>query len=381
LNKKANASIQAKSVPDMITGNPGDLFDYNTSGALVPLDDYINDPKDGLTKEQMAEITAPDLYFDKIGGKTYGISLGRSANVMYYNIDMLKAAGFDKPPETWDEFDKICAAVTKGDTYCYPFNSASGDTSAFASWVFSRGGSYAAADEKTAVFNEAAGLDSLKWLKNQADKGWGKVPTVTSRGDQADFGNGKVAFAFGTTAGLPFFQDAVNGRKDAAGNPAPFKWSVAPFPAGPKGKQVVDIFGPSLGIFKTTPERQKAAWLFIKSLLQKDQQVEWAQRLLYFPATKSAMDELLKMDDAKAKEVNPRFALVLPQYKTGASYLPLGRREPLSPAWQGVRGIIVNMLTAVFTNKTGADFKASDPEGALKEGLDRVNKALSEYGK
>ncbi|MGE5265293.1 MAG: extracellular solute-binding protein, partial [Acidobacteriota bacterium] len=285
-------------------------------------------------------------------------------------------AGFNDPPATWEDFDKICAAVTKGDQYCYPATASSMDTSAFASWVFSRGGTYASPDEKKATFDEAAGVDSLKWLKNQATTGWGKVPSVTSRGDQADFGNGKCAFAFGSTAGLPFFQDAVNGRKEGV-----FQWSIAPIPAGPKGKQVVDIFGPSLGIFKSTPEKQKGAWLFMKSLLQKDTQVEWTQRFLYFPASKTARDAVVALDDATAKATNPRFALVLPQFKKAVSFLPLGVREPLAPAWQGVRATIANMLTAVYTGKSSPDFTATDPDAAAKEGVDRVNKQLSTYGK
>jgi len=38
-------------------------------------------------------------------------------------------------------------------------------------------------------------------------------------------------------------------------------------------------------------------------------------------------------------------------------------------------------VTAVFTGKSGSDFKETDPEKAAKEGVERVNKALSEYGK
>ncbi len=378
--RKVNAAITAGAVPDLVSGNPGDLFDYNTAGALIPLDSYIKDAKDGLTADQLAEMTMKvpngELFFDQIGGQTFGISPGRSMQVMYYNITMLKAAGFDKPPATWDEFDKICAAVTKGDQYCYPGTSSSMDTSWFASAVFSRGGTYASPDEKKATFDEPAGVETLQWLKNQAAKGWGKVPSVTSRGDQADFGNGKAAFAFSTTAGLPFFQDIVGGRKEG-----PFEWSIAPIPAGPKGKQLVDFFGPSIGIFKTNTDRQRGAWLFLKYLLGKDQQSEFGLRLSYFPATKSGRDAILAMDADKVKAINPRIATVLPQFKQAISFIPLGVREPTSPAWQGVRTTIQNMNTAVFTGKGTADFTATDPAAAAKEGVDRVNKLLSQYGK
>jgi ABC-type glycerol-3-phosphate transport system substrate-binding protein len=381
IGKKVNAAITAGAVPDIATGNPGDLFDWNTSGALIALDSYIKDPKDGLSADQLAEMSyklpnGQELFFD-VGqdGKIMGVSPGRSINVVYYNIDMLKAAGFNDPPATWDDFDKICAAVTKGDNYCVAYNSPSVDTSGFASWVFSRGGTYASPDEKKATFDEAAGIDSLKWLKNAVDKGWAKNPSTTSRGDQTDFGNGKLAFVFGSSAGMPFFQDIVGALKQ------PFQWSVAAFPAGPKGKQIVDFFGPSMGMFKTTAERQRGAWLFMKYLLQPQNLVEFGLRLSYFPPTKSARDQIAGMTAAQVKAINPRLEAVTPQFKKGLTLIPLGVREPIAPAWQGVRTIIANMLTAVYTGKSSPDFTATDPEAAAKEGVQRVNKSLDAYGK
>lgn len=380
IGKKINAAITANALPEIATGNPGDVFDWNTSGAVVALDSYINDSKDGLTAQQLAEMSMKlpngELYFDQIGGKTFGVSPGRSTSVLYYNADMLKAAGFNEPPKTWDEFDKICAAVTKGDNYCLAINSPSVETSTFATWVFSRGGTYASADEKKATFDDAAGIDSLKWLRNLVDKGWAKNPSTTTRGDQADFGNGKLAFTFGSTAGLPFYADAVKGRKEG-----PFEWSIAPYPAGPKGKQVVDFFGPSMAMFKTTTEKQRGAWLFIKFLLEPKNLVEFGLRLSYFPATKSARDAIAAMDAATVTKTNARIAGVLPQYKKGLTFIPMGAREPIAPAWQGARAIISNMLTAVSTGKSSADFTATDPEAAAKEGVQRVNKQLESYGK
>jgi ABC-type glycerol-3-phosphate transport system substrate-binding protein len=380
IGKKVNAAITAGAVPDIATGNPGDLFDWNTSGALIALDDYIKDSKDGFSAAQLAEMSmklanGQELFFDQIGDRTIGISPGRSMNVVYYNIDMLKAAGFNDPPATWDDFDKICAAITKGDNYCVATNSPSVDTSGFASWVFSRGGTYASPDEKKATFDDAAGVDSLKWLKNAVDKGWAKTPSTTTRGDQTDFGNGKLAFSFGSTAGMPFYQDIVGALKQ------PFQWSIAPFPAGPKGKQIVDFFGPSMGMFKTTPEKQRGAWLFIKYLFQPQNLVEFGLRLSYFPPTKSARDQVTGMNAAQVKAINPRLELVLPLYKKGLSFIPMGVREPISPAWQGARATIQSMLTALYTGKTSTDFTATDPEAAAKEGVQRVNKQLDQYGK
>jgi hypothetical protein len=109
--------------------------------------------------------------------------------------------------------------------------------------------------------------------------------------------------------------------------------------------------------------------------------VEWAQRLVYFPASKAARDAVLTLDPAKVAANNSRLGPVYNQYKNAAGFAPMGLREPVAPAWQGVRGIIANMLTAVYSGKTSADFTATDPEAAAKEGVQRVNKSLDAYGK
>ena len=59
----------------------------------------------------------------------------------------------------------------------------------------------------------------------------------------------------------------------------------------------------------------------------------------------------------------------------------MGVREPTAAAWQGPRSTISTMLTAVFTGKSSADFTATEPEAAAKEGVQRANKVLDNYGK
>ena len=114
--KKVNAAITAGAVPDIVTGNPGDLLDYANAGSMTSLDSLIKDPTNGFDAATFADMSfklpnGQELFFD-VGpdGKIYGMSPGRSVQLMVYNSDMLKAAGFNDPPATWDDFDKVCAA-------------------------------------------------------------------------------------------------------------------------------------------------------------------------------------------------------------------------------------------------------------------------------
>ncbi len=96
------------------------------------------------------------------------------------------------------------------------------------------------------------------------NEGYGKK-VAEQFGDQTDFANRKVLFTMGSTSAIPFYDAAI---KQGAGGP--FAWSVAPIPGARAGtgtsagaRSVLDIYGASVSVVKSTPERQLAAWLFL----------------------------------------------------------------------------------------------------------------------
>ena len=54
---------------------------------------------------------------------------------------------------------------------------------------------------------------------------------------------------------------------------------------------MIDVYGASLSVFKSTPERQLAAWLFLKWLAEPEQQAKWSRGTNYFPTRKSVAAE------------------------------------------------------------------------------------------
>ncbi|MGA9347744.1 MAG: extracellular solute-binding protein [Anaerolineae bacterium] len=201
----------------------------------------------------------------------------RSMEVMYYNVDWLNKLGYDGPPETWDEFYEVCKAATDEAAgtagYCI-----SPSASTFAGWVWTRGGEILSADGKSVVFQKE-GTEALTFLKKLVDEG-GAYQMAERYGDQTDFANEKVVFTFGSTAGLPYYAQAVEGK---------FEWSIAPFPHE-TAKPIVDMYGPSITVFKSTPEKQLASWLFLKYFTAPEQTAEWAMAANYFPVRKTAAE-------------------------------------------------------------------------------------------
>ncbi len=347
--KKVTAAIAAGNPPDLAIAYQNDVSNYIKSGAVIPLDSLMKDPTIGFTAADLKDIypTFIDRY-PQYGNQVYSIAFMRSMEVMFYNADLLKAAGINQPPATWDEFLKDCAAVSKPpNEYCHEL---SPDASRFATMVWSRGGNLLSPDDKKVEFGGPAGLASLQ-LIDTLFKNHEAIVISKAFQDQTDFSLGKVAFTFGSTAGLPYYASAI---KDAG---KVKNWAIAPYPHTTPNP-VVDLYGPSVTIFKTSPEKERAAFVFLKWLMGTGPDAAWVKATAYFPARQSTRNALA--DYIKAN----------PLYGDALNWLQYGRTEPTTAAWNPIRGYIQDAMTAVADNK-------ATPAQALKTAVDKANAALA----
>jgi len=340
--KKIIAAIAAKEPPDLAIGYANQVAEYANAGAVVPLDPFMNDPKYGFTEEQKKDFMWNLLQGDKrpeFNNQYMSFAHSRSMQVMYYNVDWLKQMGYDKPPETWKEFKEMCVKATKGDKHGYAYV---GSASLYATLVWSFGGRIVSEDGTKIAFNSDAGLKALQLLKDLFDSGCA-YQIAQRYGDQTDFANQKALFTFSSTAGLPYYRSAV--EKSKAGS---FNWDIAMPPHAEGQKPVVDVYGPSVAIFKTTPEKELASWLFLKYWAEPDNVALWATHANYFPITKSAMQT----------DIFKKYVETHPRYKKALGFLPYGRMEPSFAGYQEVRDIIAKMMKQVI--------EGADPKTALE---------------
>ncbi len=95
------------------------------------------------------------------------------------------------------------------------------DASRFANWVFSRGGDLLSTDGTSVAFGGQAGLDTMNFINDMFQNKYAIVIAKAYQ-DQTDFSLGKIAFAFGSTAGLPYYKQSI----DQAG--VVKDWGIAP---------------------------------------------------------------------------------------------------------------------------------------------------------
>ncbi len=345
--------IPDHQVPELTVAYSNQAAVYAKNGGIIELTPFIESSKWGFTKAELDDFfsfTEKGDYLPEFKGR-YGFPNQRSMEVLFYNEDWLRQLGFDHPPYTWEEFESMaCAASNKNDGKVGYVLSV--DPSTFADMLFNRNGSLINADGTSYAFGDQAGLEVITFLHELSEKGCLSIET-TEKQDQDEFSAGRALFTFGSTTGLPDYLRLVSGG-------ANFNWSVSTMPSSLKSPSV-SVYGASLSILKTTPEKQLAAWLFIKWLTAPEQTAYWAQSTGYFPVRRSAA-ELLK-----------NYFSENPQYGKAFSFLDLDIAvEPGLASWTECRNSISKMFEAAP--------RGGDPNALLKNAQDECDRILIGFG-
>jgi multiple sugar transport system substrate-binding protein len=89
---------------------------------------------------------------------------------MYYNEDLLKAAGMTTPPKTDADFQKVAAAMTKGGNKGFQITSGFPVQQIFQQLLHQYGGSEFNADVSQATWNSDAGVKAVQWMLDAQKK-------------------------------------------------------------------------------------------------------------------------------------------------------------------------------------------------------------------
>ena len=282
--EKMLVRIQGGVLPGLVVAYRYQAQHYYQLGGVVDLAPYMDAPRWGLSKSERADYFQAFLDQDRIQGVQVAFLPSRSVEVLYYNADWLEELGYEEPPRDWKTFAEACRraadhpfsrTVGKGRSFGLVFDA---DASRLAAMVFSRGGDFITPDGSAYTLDSPQMKASLSLLKGLAEEGVAK--RLDNQLDiRHSFAAGQALFVMGSSSGVPLFRGDVKAGAD-------FTWDVAPVPYE-TDRPVLNVYGASLAVCKSTPEKQLAAWLFIKWFTEPPQQDEWARKSNYFPVRKS----------------------------------------------------------------------------------------------
>ncbi len=341
---KMLAVIGTSDVPNLLVAYQNQAASYQLGEGLVDMRELVDSDIWGLSAEDKADFF-PGFYaadiFPSFDNARLGFPPNRSMEILYYNVDWLTELGYDGPPTTPAEFKEMACAAT-----AQPFSGAAADTQALgfqfaldastiASLSFAFGGDIFDYDNVAYHYDGQATIDAMTLMQELFAEGCAVIP-AERYGDQTDFGNGTTLFNISSSSGLPYYASAVE-----AG--AEFNWGVGPVPHT-TAEPVVNVYGASVSIGQSTPEKELATWLFVKYYTSPEVQAKWATASNYFPVRQSV-----------AAELGDYFA-INPNYEVAFNLLPYGTSEPPVPGYDFVRVRVAEVMAAIVD---GADVATS----------------------
>lgn len=331
--RKCSLAIKGGGLPTLATAYESMVTEYVSADCVVDLDRYLTDPDIGFDLRNLADIFSVFIDTNRyraFGDRFYSFPFTKSVLMVYYNADMFQAVGCETFPETWDAL--IDASRRIREKFDIPAYSLSVDASTFDAFVLSCGGPIITDDQKTVLFDAPHGRRAFEIIAALAREKLLKTTAIDSYDDRLDFVNKRCAFHIRSSAHRPFVAELVADE---------FQWDMAPLPHAADAPPRTVLFGGNVCMFKSTPEKERTAWEFLKYFTSAKTTARWAVVTGYVPVRAGAAD-----DPALAQ-----FFAADPRNRRAFEALPLARSEPRAPGWQSVRRIIEETVTDVVEGK------------------------------
>jgi multiple sugar transport system substrate-binding protein len=260
LNTKLLASLAAGSPPDLTHLNPFMTASLYVKKLLRPMDELIR----ALGESDIHEATLKLQYFD---GKYYGVTHAMGATYFCERRDLREKKNI-KPPETFDDMLKLCAALTEDGRHALqiPGEKLYMGFIHPAEWLASNGGTWVEAKTWRPQLNGKPMLEILDYLQKLTKfqpGGWAGQKYLDT---QAALATGKIAMAH--LAGARAIGYIEKYAPDNMRDPEHF----APLlrPRGPSGKiGMTTLDGENWAVF-TQSKYPNEAFEFLKLFYKKE---------------------------------------------------------------------------------------------------------------
>lgn len=358
LDDAVESALLANTQPEVIVDYGYQARHWDGVDALVDLTPYVNDPVWGLTSDEQADFYPAfwggDIVTNNNSVQTrrLGIPLYQSGYVFFYNQSWARELGYPKPPITAEDFRvRACAAAQFVSEQGGKSNLGKGgwlitpQPGVLVGWIYAFGGGVTNPQVPGYLFNTPETRKALEYLKGLQNSGCAWFDTAVD--SQSEFANRHALFVVGSLFDIPTQREAFNqaGSTD--------EWAVIPFLSG--SQPVVDTYGPSLLITRSTPAKQLAAWLVTKWLVYPPNQSEWVNALKTYPTRLSSLGYL-----TVAASESPQWAQAL-------ELLPNAHSEPSLASWKVMRWALEDVMGQLFDPQFSPDQIPS-----LLEELDNV---------
>ena len=323
-HEKLLTAYVGDAMPDVVQVGTTWLAELVALGALAPLPDGLAADDDAFPG--VAAATTVD-------GVRFGVPWYVDTRVLFYRSDLVRQAGFDAPPTTWDEWvvamERLAAG---GERYgvLLPLT----EWEPLVIFALQRGATLLRDGNRYGDFRSPAFRAGLAFYQGLFQRGLApRAGAAQSANVYQDFASGWFSLLISGPWNLGEIQRRLPALAD--------RWATAPLPAFAGAEPGVSLVGgASLAVVATTP-RAALAWQWVAFLAEPAQQREFWRLTGDLPARPSAWrDEGL--EDA------PRTAAFWRQ-------LAHVQTTPTIPEWERIAAKITEHAEGVVRGEVGID--------------------------
>ncbi len=255
-NDKYMLALKNGTAPDVLSCALDWVTTFGNAGLLAPLNDYV--AKDSLDVNQFVK-GANDA--STVGGKLYGLPFRSETYVMFYNKDILSAAGYNTPPVTWDEVKEVAAACANGDVYGYGLcgTNYSNFSFQYINMLRSSGGDILNADNSASTLGSDVAIQTAQLYKDLAAYAPASLLENDNIANRTLFASGKIAMYL---SGIYDLAEIVKANPD-------LNFACTMVPTANDAERNTILGGWSVAVAESSKEKE-AAWEFVKFLSRPD---------------------------------------------------------------------------------------------------------------
>lgn len=338
LEGAVNQALRDGEPPDLVAGYMQQALVWDAQRTLLDLQDYIEDGEWGIPADQRQDFYSVFWEQDIVQGRRLGVPVQRSAQVLFYNRSWAQELGYPISPITPQQFeDQACAAARANQRDESPDNDGSGgwiasnNYAAALGWIYAFGGEIlqpttSQADESVYRFNNPEVSDAFTFLRELYNAGCVWAPEIPY--PETEFARRLGLFSSGSVMDIPYLEQTM---QRFGGD----QWTVLAYPS-PASEPALTSYGPSLAIFTSSPQRQLAAWLLLRWLIEPRHHARLVEATSSFPIRKA---ELAYLGEYQKRH---------PQWAAALELIPYARSEPTTQSWSKVRWALGDAFTQLF---------------------------------
>lgn len=335
---KITTAISAKNAPELFTILLTDVASFAKKDLLETLKE--SGSAAGINFDDILE---PALEITSVEDEIYGVPFRYDGSGIYYNVDLLSAAGYEEFPTDWEEMVEMSKALAQDGVYAFawPLGNQANAATRLVQQLYTYGGDILNEDETKCLLDSDAAKKALNNIVSSIQEGYASPSSAeidnTKMRDM--FGSGQLAFNFTG----PFDVDTLKTDYPDLN----FKTAVIP---GDGGMGCTTANGWCVSMAKNS-ENKEAAAKFLAYITTPENQARLTDS---FPASKTAME----YEQFASEELKP-FTEQLNNSKAEPTYENWAEMEPI------IYGYIQSAVSGSMTVDEACEAMTADIDALL----------------